>query len=89
MKYLDLKNRIKIISTDIRKMKASRKSHEYGYVPGLEEKRRMAHHLFIAYGILRNKPHVPNALERDDVNKTLINFLIKEYTHEDVRTGTD
>ena len=57
MKYLKLKQRLKDLAVDIRKMKASRKQHEFGYVPGLDSARWEARHLHIAYCMLRGRKY--------------------------------
>lgn len=86
MKLLDLKIRIKNLSTEIRKMKSERKAHDFGYVPGLDNKRVLIRHLHIAYCMLRGREYetIEKCREDNQPSETLIEQFMEEYKHEDV-----
>ena len=88
MKTKDLKNRIKKLSVEIRKMKSERKTHDCGYVPGLDNKRVFIRHLHVAYCLLRGRKYeeIENSCRVGNLpNKKLIEQLMEEYSREDVR----
>lgn len=53
--YLKLKEELKTLAKEIKKLKSERKSHSNGYVLGLLEKRHSARHKHVAYCMLRGK----------------------------------
>ena len=55
--YKELKAELKVLAKEIRELKSQRKSHPFGYVPGLDNKRYIVRHKHIAYCLLRGKSY--------------------------------
>lgn len=88
MKLKDLKIRIKKLSAEIRQMKSERKQFQFGYVPGLDNKRAFVRHLHITYCLLRGRTYeeIENRCrEHNEPSKALIDKFMEEYRDEDVR----
>ncbi len=88
-KIKELKLELKSLAVEIRGLKATRKSHDYGYVPGLWRSKYEARHKHIAYCMLRGRTYeqVENSC-RETPNMKYVEEIMEAFREEDVCTGT-
>ena len=81
-KLNELKNEIKSMATEIRRLKSTRKDVPYGYVSGLEELRNSARHHHIAYCELRGltRDQIENPAEDNEPCEHTIDSIKGKYT---------
>ena len=78
MKFKELKQRIKALSTEIKEKKSQRKGAPSGYVAGLDDLRYKVRHHHIAYCLLRGRTMLQiEQSTRDDntPNMTYVNKI--------------
>lgn len=88
MTIMELREEIREMAAEVRGLKQERKSMDYGYVPTLNDKRRVLRHMHIAYCELRGTPRecIERPAEDNKPNEYLIEKYKQEYGDEYVAT---
>ena len=75
-----LKQELKVLSVEIRKLKSQRKSHQSGNIPGLNNKRYDARYLHIIYCLLRGRKFIEIEQKwKNEPNIYMIKAILKQY----------
>ena len=83
-----LKQELKELAVEIRKLRKTRKSEPYGYVPGLESLSSEARHKHIVYCMLRGRRYEEIEPKCHNAPSTILLEMLMEDYSEDVCTGT-